>query len=411
MAVPGIASVRTLIADLLRGAASRLGTRAALLQLLDALDRLEAQSHQPWYAAPSWSDLQREAAQEASAEFAKALLVARPLLPAATLAPLETIAQAVSRRLAQRAHRTRSCDARLASAAGARAWADSPSALDALEVPPDPARFGASAPRTVRPGIPFVARFVAYPQSQSDQAAAMLEHAGERSKELGVGSALLRAGARVDVRCAGQGLRVEDEASAVQSLYWTGQLVVLNFAAVTEDLREGDATLVAFDVMVDGVPLAGIRLEIEVGTAASAGPRTFETGCELARRAFASYSSRDRARVLDRVAAIRLAAAVEVFLDCHDLNPGEAWKQRLADEIDRCDCFMLFWSKAAELSEWVRWEWERALKHRGLERMQFHPLQNGVKPPRELASIHVGDPYMDLRLADRLRNTATVEET
>ena len=36
----------------------------------------------------------------------------------------------------------------------------------------------------------------------------------------------------------------------------------------------------------------------------------------------------------DLDAAIRIAAQMEVFLDCHDLYPGEAWKPKLARAID-----------------------------------------------------------------------------
>jgi hypothetical protein len=150
---------------------------------------------------------------------------------------------------------------------------------------------------------------------------------------------------------------------------------------------------------------------LEVSAAPRPAPRRTARAA-LAKSAFASYSSKDRERVIDRVAAIRIAAKVDVFLDCHDLNPGEAWEPRLARAIDGCDTFLLFWSDAAAMSPWVQWEWRRALVKPGIEGMQFHPLANGVKPPRELAAIHLGDPYMDLRAAERVRRVtaATNEE-
>ena len=113
--------------------------------------------------------------------------------------------------------------------------------------------------------------------------------------------------------------------------------------------------------------------------------------------------------MIDRVAAIRIAAKVDVFLDCHDLNPGDAWEAELARRIDDCDTFMLFWSDDAATSKWVRWEWKRALDRRGLEHMQFHPLENGVRPPPELRKIHLGDPYMALRAAERVRRATRID--
>ena len=136
--------------------------------------------------------------------------------------------------------------------------------------------------------------------------------------------------------------------------------------------------------------------------------RRFSPEETFATKAFASYSSKDRERVIDRVAAIRIAAKVDVFLDCHDLNPGDAWENVLADRIDGCDTFMLFWSDDAAASRWVMWEWKRALHKPGLDRMQFHPLENGVKPPPELSAIHLGDAYMDLRTVERLRRATTL---
>jgi len=43
------------------------------------------------------------------------------------------------------------------------------------------------------------------------------------------------------------------------------------------------------------------------------------------------------------------------------IEPGERWEQRLYEEIDRCDLFLLFWSKNAARSEWVLREAERAV--------------------------------------------------
>jgi len=68
---------------------------------------------------------------------------------------------------------------------------------------------------------------------------------------------------------------------------------------------------------------------------------------------------------------------------------------------------MLFWSRAASRSRWVTWEWQRALDRKGLDALQIHPLDNGIPVPRDLESVHVGDPYMDLRAANAARRSAS----
>jgi hypothetical protein len=141
--------------------------------------------------------------------------------------------------------------------------------------------------------------------------------------------------------------------------------------------------------------VARLRLDLEFATSASR--EQAEATAAPAHTAFASYSSADRSRVLDRVAAVRIAAGLEIFLDCLDLHPGEQWKPQLDEEIRKRDIFLLFWSAHAQESKWVTWEWQKALQDKGKERMQIHPLEPGVKPPPELADLHFGDVYMWVR--------------
>lgn len=56
-----------------------------------------------------------------------------------------------------------------------------------------------------------------------------------------------------------------------------------------------------------------------------------------------------KARVPDRVAAVRIAVNLEVFLDCLSLRRNERWKPQLEREIVESALFLLFWSPAARL--------------------------------------------------------------
>jgi hypothetical protein len=115
------------------------------------------------------------------------------------------------------------------------------------------------------------------------------------------------------------------------------------------------------------------------------------------RRAFLSYASPDRAEVLKRAQALR-AAGVDFFNDLLSLEPGERWEQRLYGEIDRCDVFLLFWSRAARESQWVRKEIEHA---RDAARVTGRPAEilpiilegpPPPPPPDALADLHFNDP-------------------
>ena len=90
---------------------------------------------------------------------------------------------------------------------------------------------------------------------------------------------------------------------------------------------------------------------------------------------------------------------VQFFQDILDLNPGERWRKRLWKEIDRCDIFVLFWSKAAQESEWVIKEadraWRRQASNGGL-RPALRPevLEHPAPVPSEdwLGDFHFDDP-------------------
>ncbi|WP_164962279.1 toll/interleukin-1 receptor domain-containing protein [Rubrivivax sp. JA1026] len=268
-------------------------------------------------------------------------------------------------------------------------------------VPMDDARFGASAPAVVPPGREFIAEFVAYPAGAQEQARALLSRP-HATLEVGAATPLQR-GTRLDVEVRGSGFMPADGESARQSFVWQGTPVKLAWALQAADGAHGES-LLRLDVAIDGIVVARVRLPIEVAAAAPAAPPPVQAEeAAIARRAFASYASADRLRVLDRVASIRLAAGIRVFLDCHDLHPGKAWQPQLEREIDASELFLLFWSAAAAKSGWVRWEYERAIERLGEQCLQIHPLDNGVAPPRALAHLHLGDPMMDLRQAEAQR--------
>jgi hypothetical protein len=157
--------------------------------------------------------------------------------------------------------------------------------------------------------------------------------------------------------------------------------------------------VLSFDISIGGIPVADFDLELRVSSKAiEIDPISIDR--KPASTGFASYARKDRSRVLDRVAEIK-GSGFDLFTDCLDLRPGEEWKPRLEEEIKRRERFYLFWSANAKKSKWVRWEWQTALKERGLKGIYPRPLDpiSEAKPPRELKSLNFEDAYMVLRKA------------
>lgn len=269
---------------------------------------------------------------------------------------------------------------------------------EAPSSPPVPVRLGAAAPQVARPGQSFTARLVAYPPDAERSVRGRLEAlASASTAHMNVGRCSWSVGTTVVVRLTGDFLEVEEPA---QEFVWTGAPSLVDFdVRVARDAPTWPTTL-KYDVFVEGFRVAKLRLDLTVVEDDRKASTTTERHVEAFRRAFASYSSRDRARVLDRISALRNRVGLEVFLDCVSLRAGEDWATRIEEELRACDEFQLYWSRNAAQSEWVEREWRMALDMRGLDAFSVQPLEpQGVAPapPEPLASLHFDDPLMYVR--------------
>lgn len=272
--------------------------------------------------------------------------------------------------------------------------------------PPDKVSFIASAPPAARPGDEFIARLAAFlPADDVAVRTALAEASAHARTSPRPSTGNLERGTEVEMLLEGTGLAITGAGGRpVRTFTWDGTPQIVEFdVSVPADALPRTVVL-KFHFRIGGIALDRVALELEIGTSAAAAATVRSTDArQLPATAFASYSSIDRPRVLDRVAAIRIAAHIDVFLDCMDLNPGHAWEPRLSQEIRQRDLFLLFWSEAAQRSRWVTWEWEEALRTKGIGAMQIQPLENGVKAPQALRAVHMADPYVDLRQAELAR--------
>jgi len=271
-----------------------------------------------------------------------------------------------------------------------------------------PVQLGASAPRQVKPGSEFTARFVAYEKALEQEVRNLLTKLAPSAETvLGIQECRWKRDTLVTVKLSGRSLTIDP---AEQTFTWQGNKSILDFdVKVSKKAEEGTIPL-KFDVAIEGIIVARLRLELDITATPKKKGQAIATA-DPARTAFASYSSKDRLRVLDRVDAIKISAGIDVFQDCLDLNPGEEWKPRLDNEIRQRDLFLLFWSKNASDSKWVGWELETAIKEKGEQALQLHPLDPGVKPPPGLEKLNIGSNAMWVRkgyesvLAERETNS------
>lgn len=74
-------------------------------------------------------------------------------------------------------------------------------------------------------------------------------------------------------------------------------------------------------------------------------------------RIFISYSRADRQRVAG-LASLLEALEHDVFMDQRSIRPGKRWKEKLEEALQAADVLLVFWTRHAARSDWVRWEYE-----------------------------------------------------
>ena len=264
----------------------------------------------------------------------------------------------------------------------------------AAEPGAEPVFLAASAPRSSSPGAEFTAALVAYVEAARASAHKKLADLGEPDDRRvdDIAASAWRTGAPVTVRLAGEGATVTPPEVRFE---WSGRENLAAFS-VKVDSTPRDAVVLGFQILVTDVPVAFVPMRVALA-AAQAPESTHRVEAALPSSAFASYSSRDAEPVTQRLSTLtRWAPGLDIFQDCLDLTPGETFKPQLENQIARRDVFILFWSRQAALSPWVRWEYTTALQCKGLGAILPMPLEDPAiaPPPPELADKHQRDRFM-----------------
>lgn len=267
----------------------------------------------------------------------------------------------------------------------------------------EPVLLGITAPRSALPGVRFNAVLAAYIESARASAQAKLERLG------GAGAVSLMdippdrqsgwiVGAPVTVRVTALHANVEP---AERSFEWNGRENLAVFTVQVHDDAPGAELELCFHVALANVPIATIPLPVALSAAGPNEALRVEN-IRTADSAFASYSSKDAQTVGYCLSSLtRWSPGLALFQDCLDLNPNESFKPQLANQIESSDVFMLFWSRNAAASPWVRWEYDTARQAKGLAAVIPMPLEDPkiAPPPPEFDDAHMRDRFMVARYA------------
>jgi hypothetical protein len=256
------------------------------------------------------------------------------------------------------------------------------------------------APPGARPGDRILIQLFAHVPVQAADARALAEEfdgASARRAVRGLETSVAR-GTSLTFQLTMPGARVEEP---VQSLVWQGRTSAVQFSAVVEDGRD-HALVGSVAVTQASVPIGHIKFTLEIlSPEASRGGASGPVGHEASRyrSAFLSYARQDDRHVL-RGAQLLRSLDIDCFQDVRDIEPGEVWERRVYAEIEQRDLFLLFWSRAARESEWVRREAVHAVRCRravSADRPEIKPIileRPPTTPWPELAHLHFDDPLM-----------------
>ncbi|MEH1860717.1 MAG: toll/interleukin-1 receptor domain-containing protein [Nostoc sp.] len=260
------------------------------------------------------------------------------------------------------------------------------------------------SPSSATPGDMFLIQVFVHLPEQIEFAKQNAQQFDPDAKQLGARSLGLpiKRGSELTFNLSIPKLEVDDP---IQKLSWNGRADSIQFgvtvpADITQKTVIGTVT-----VSQNTIPLGHLKFKLSIIPSASSTSKDPQLVGEVARhyrKAFVSYSSKDRIEVLKRVQGLAVSG-ITVFQDILNLEPGDRWEQELYRNIDECDLFLLFWSTAAKESPWVLKEVLYALERQGSDGLRSPEIipviiegPPPVPPPPELQNLHFNDKLLYL---------------
>ena len=207
----------------------------------------------------------------------------------------------------------------------------------------------------------------------------------------------IERGRKIGIELACPALRI---AEPRQELTWNGEPAVCSFLVGLPPEAAGRRHILSVRVLIEDMPIGRLAFALRVTgpeAAIDASLRIQGLDAKRYRYAFLSYHSADRVEVLKNARLLR-ALGIDVFQDLLSLAAGQQFEPELFAAIDKCDLFLLFWSKTAAASDWVIRETEHALERRATgdhEEPEIKPIiLEGPPvplPPPSLGHLHFND--------------------
>ncbi|MBD2562307.1 MULTISPECIES: toll/interleukin-1 receptor domain-containing protein [Nostoc] len=260
------------------------------------------------------------------------------------------------------------------------------------------------SPASVTPDDMFLVQVFVHLPEQVEFAKQYAQQFDPEAKQLGVRSlgVPIKRGSELTFNLSIPKLEVDDP---IQRLSWNGKADSIQFGVTVPGDITQKTVIGTVTVSQNTIPLGHLKFKLSIIPSASSTSKHPQLVGEVARyyrKAFVSYSSKDRIEVLKRVQGLAVSG-ITVFQDILNLEPGDRWEQELYRNIDECDLFLLFWSTAAKESPWVLKEVLYALERQGSDGLRSPeiipviiegpPL---VPPPPELQDLHFNDKLLYL---------------
>ncbi len=254
----------------------------------------------------------------------------------------------------------------------------------------------AFAPPQAKPGDDIMVQVWAHLPEKRQEAAAFAAgfDPGTTMRQFRTLSAPFEQGDEITFALSAKDIEIENKE---QSLTWQGQTESVQFlVSVPADFSDSKMffTLTAYK---SALPVGQLLFNVSVGQAPAMEAQPLGDEVRRFRKAFVSYSSKDRPEVLRRVQMLGIFD-MDYFMDLLSLDPGERWEKGLYKNINTCDVFLLFWSSHAKESKWVLQELEYAIaRKQGDENhpplIQPVPIEGPpvVAPPPQLGHMHFND--------------------
>ena len=266
--------------------------------------------------------------------------------------------------------------------------------------------FSIVAPDEVKPGNSSIIDLLMYTRSQRSIVKRTIEQAKQKSSEAARSSSSVsvKQGSRVTALLFSDDIEITDGS---RTMIWNGDALDFKFRVTPPQEYSGKKIEFCCCVQFDGIEITRLYFDVPIGTKKKAAVRFTRKDC---RRAFVSYSHKDRMRVAEQLLAIQeVAPKLRFWMDNRSMTAGDIWRNAIASAIKSADVFLLFWSVSAKDSAEVRKEWEYALKLEQSDRRHSKRKKNGARfispvpldspsecpPPDELGDLHFGDPSFD----------------